>query len=118
MPRFVVLEHATEGGRHWDFMLQAGSALATWTVAGSPDGAGPISARVLPDHRIEYLDYEGPISGGRGSVTRWDAGEYRLDSRSAAELTVTLAGRKLVGRVTLRRTSDAADQWQFSFTPE
>ena len=29
-----------------------------------------IECRLLADHRLAYLDYEGPISGGRGSVAR------------------------------------------------
>jgi len=27
-----------------------------------------------------YLDYEGPVGGGRGTVTRWDGGEYESDT--------------------------------------
>lgn len=34
------------------------------------------------EHRRLYLDYEGPISGDRGSVRRVDAGTY--ERRSAA----------------------------------
>jgi len=29
-----------------------------------------------PDHRAMYLDYEGPISGNRGTVRRVDAGSW------------------------------------------
>jgi len=74
MPRYVILEHDAADGRHWDFMLAGGEALATWALAERPDAAGPVAARSLADHRVAYLDYEGPISGGRGSVTRWDQG--------------------------------------------
>ncbi len=31
----------------------------------------------LKDHRLEYLDYEGHISGNRGQVYRIDRGRYR-----------------------------------------
>ena len=34
------------------------------------------SATRLPDHRKHYLDYEGEISGNRGTVARIDAGTY------------------------------------------
>ena len=70
MPRFVVLEHVRPEDRHWDLMLESGDALATWALKHSPDSAQPIAAEQLPDHRLAYLDYEGPISGGRGAVTR------------------------------------------------
>jgi len=115
MPRFVVLEHAQPRGRHWDLMLQVGSALATWALDRPPDAAGPVAAELLPDHRTSYLDYEGPISAGRGSVSQWDAGEYLLHSRSETELTATLAGKKLVGRISLTRLGDDPARWRFSF---
>ena len=117
MPRYVVLEHAGHGARHWDLMLETGPALATWALERPPDAGSPVSAKALPDHRIGYLDYEGPISGGRGSVTRWDAGQFRLESRSGTELTASLAGGKLVGRITLTRSPDAG-RWWFVFAPE
>jgi hypothetical protein len=35
----------------------------------------------LPDHRAFYLDYEGPVSGGRGEVLRVWAGYYEVIHR-------------------------------------
>ena len=53
-----------------------------------------IPAEPLPDHRIEYLDYEGPVSGNRGTVTQFDVGTFTLVSESDG-LRVELSGRKL-----------------------
>ena len=117
MPRFVVLEHDSPRDRHWDFMLETGDVLATWALSEPPDAAPHIAAEALADHRTEYLDYEGPVSGDRGSVTRWDAGTYQLDRRSETELAATLSGRRLNGRVTLVRSHDDPERWQFSFVP-
>jgi hypothetical protein len=118
MPRYVVLEHVGHGTRHWDLMLETGAALATWALERPPDSGSAVSAGALPDHRIAYLDYEGPISGDRGSVTHWDAGEYQLLTRDENELTASLSGGKLVGRMTLVRSADASERWTFNFTPE
>ena len=41
-------------------------------------GAGPIGLRVMADHRLIYLDHEGPVSGDRGRVDRISRGRYRL----------------------------------------
>ena len=106
---------------HWDFMLDAGSASRTWALADEPRAEQAIVAEQLADHRREYLDYEGPISGGRGSVTRWDEGEYTiLAERGNEELTVALAGRRCIGLVTMRRLSSSEPsgsnrRWEFSF---
>jgi len=117
MPRFVVLEHVAPQGCHWDFMLEAKDALATWSLAEPPDAGSEIAAEALPDHRLAYLDHEGPISKSRGSATRWDRGTYEVRRYDRDEVAVVLAGENLIGEVVLRRSSDDPALWAFSFTP-
>jgi hypothetical protein len=117
VPRFVVLEHQTPLGRHWDFMLETASALATWSLAEPPDSTPTIAARALPDHRLAYLEYEGPISDNRGAVTRWDRGTYELRRYDRDEVAAVVAGEKLIGEVTLRCSADDPAAWTFSFAP-
>jgi len=118
MPRFVVLRHDIPGGVHWDFMLEKGMSLATWSLPEPPDSAHPITAEALPDHRLAYLDYEGPVSGGRGSVTRWDRGTYQVESETEAGLTAMLSGERLRGRVCLKSCPEQRGKWDFSFTAQ
>ena len=65
-------------GEHWDVMLETDTILMTWSVSPQlPIGSSFVyPAMRLPDHRKRYLDYEGKISGSRGTVTRIDAGTY------------------------------------------
>jgi hypothetical protein len=63
----------------------------------------------LPDHRLAYLDYEGPISGGRGSVRQRERGSYDWLWDSSDGLAVRLAGERLRGVVRLTRLS--GDEW-------
>lgn len=113
MGRFVVLEHDSPRGRHWDLMLENGQVLATWALAEPPDAGHAIAAQPLPDHRPAYLDYEGPISGNRGHVTRWDRGEYEIlaGGFGQEELHATFHGEKLRGAFSVRfgrfETADA-----------
>ena len=118
MPRFVVLEHDAPKGTHWDFMLETGTVLATWSLPQPPDAASPQTVEALPDHRPAFLEYEGPISGGRGSVSRWDRGTYRIERQSETELVVALSGDKLTGRAVLERSLEASGQWRFSFAAD
>lgn len=113
MSRFVILEHDSPRGRHWDFLLETGVALTAWALTQSPDAPGAIDADSLADHRIEYLDYEGPVSGDRGTVRRWDAGIYRLERQTERELVLALEGRRLCGTATLSRPTDDPRRWQF-----
>jgi len=117
VPRFVVLKHTAPRGTHWDFMLEAQETLTTWALAQPPDAAPQVAAETLPDHRKAYLDYEGPISHQRGSVTRWDRGTYQLRRHGPDEIAVVLAGESLIGEVTLRRSADDPAQWMLSYVP-
>ena len=72
--RFAILTH-DHPFPHWDLLLEAGETCRTWRLLANPDSEGPIPAEILPDHRVFYLDYEGPVSGNRGTVLQWDSGE-------------------------------------------
>jgi hypothetical protein len=127
MPRYVVLEHETPAGyarpRHWDLMLETGGALRTWALDEPPErvrsgqGEHSVQGELLRDHRLAYLDYEGPVSGGRGTVRRWDAGECEWLAESDGEIQFALVGDR-VGSVSVRAQRCADDQrWLFTFAP-
>lgn len=122
MPRFVILEHspglAGPRVRHWDFMLEAGDSLRTWALAAEPAIGATVEATALPDHRPAYLEYEGPVSGDRGTVARFDRGEYQVESESPASLCVTIAGSRLRGKARLQQESADAQRWRCEFTAD
>lgn len=111
--RFVILEHRLERGVHWDFMLEWGEILRTWSLQQPPDSGGEIVAKGLPDHRKQFLDYEGPVSKGRGSVNRWGSGTFRLLEESCRTVQVELLGQRIAGTATLSCHSDDAAAWSF-----
>jgi hypothetical protein len=103
--RYVVLHHTGVDDPHYDLMFEteSGSALKTFRLARWPV-EGTIAATPLPDHRREYLDYEGAISGGRGNVRRVatggcivlpiDIGGWRLemaDRESSTTVSIDLS---------------------------
>lgn len=113
MPRFALLEHRgapdDAAGRHFDLLLEAGSACRTWRLVDVPQpGGGPVAALELPPHRLAWLDHvAGEVSGGRGFAARVDAGTYELVSGDTAELAaatscvVAVAGATVRGRLRL-----------------
>jgi DNA polymerase Ligase (LigD) len=113
MPRYVILDH-DHPVPHFDFMLEAGDVLRTWRLLAEPAPGRPIAAEALANHRTAYLDYEGPVSGGRGRVMRWDAGSFEWQSETDAELRVRLAGGRCAGRVRLWRERGG---WLWELTP-
>jgi hypothetical protein len=90
MPRYVVLEHGWNG-IHYDLMLEQGSVLKTWRLE-KPLTAGEQHVTQLPDHRLEYLTYEGPVSSDRGTVKRIAEGHYTLLQATDNSLKASLSG--------------------------
>jgi hypothetical protein len=101
-------------GSHYDFMLEVNSSLKAWAIEKLPTAKGPITAIELPDHRIEYLEYEGPVSDNRGTVRRVDGGLYELVAESESRLKITIDGQLLNGLIVLNRCDD---DWQLSYQP-
>ncbi|WP_010584109.1 DNA polymerase ligase N-terminal domain-containing protein [Schlesneria paludicola] len=107
MLRFAILSHDYPS-LHWDFLLENGDKCRTWRLLNAPDAtSGEMSAEEIADHRLFYLDYEGPVSGQRGSVTRWDAGTFEWLRNEADHCLVLLDGHRWHGRVHLRREQGA-----------
>mgnify|MGYP001170074390 CR=1 FL=1 len=99
--RFVLLRHTLpEGGNrqsHWDLMFDSGDFLLTFALPSLPETNSPtvvaglsnaspplqsLAVTRLPDHRLLYLEYEGPIApavdtgdAARGSVRQVAAGQ-------------------------------------------
>lgn len=116
MPRFVILEH-DHPFLHWDLLFERGEGLKTWRLHDPPEESGTekgetIAAEALPDHRPVYLDYEGPVSGNRGTVKRWTAGEYTLRRETDDCWEADVQSPKLRGRIRLQR-EQTTGRWQF-----
>jgi hypothetical protein len=115
MPRFVILLHELPPDHarpsHWDLMLEDGPLLRTWALDEPPRLDQSSVGVALPDHRLAYLDYEGPVSGGRGQVTCWDRGEFVWRLRDASEVMVELRGERLQAQVRLAH-DPAVQRWR------
>ena len=88
MPRFVLLRHDCppdyERPSHWDLMLESDGVLRTWRLAALPQTPpDSMEAEELADHRLAYLEYEGPVGGERGTVSRVDAGTFETLAEGA-----------------------------------
>jgi hypothetical protein len=102
MPRFVVLAHDWPCA-HWDFLIEAGPVLRAWRLFELPRAGARVRAEPNADHRLLYLDYEGPVSGNRGTVTRYDAGTCEWLEDGPERVRVELRGARLAGTADLLR---------------
>lgn len=110
---FVVQEHKART-KHWDFRLQVGNKMMSFTVPKGPS-LNPKVARLAIEtypHEMDYNKFEGVIAPelyGAGKVMTWDAGKYcsDVDMKEALKrgiIPFTLRGEKLKGKWVLVRT--------------
>ena len=134
-PRFALVRHDCpddyRDGPHWDLMLERGGVdaehrLATWSLLELPDPwAGPgdatshaaaVTAIQLTDHRAAYLEYEGPVSGDRGSVRRVAGGVLEWIEETETRVVVRLGGPPpFEGEVELELL--VGDRWGLRISP-
>jgi len=102
MLRFAILIHDWPV-RHWDLLCEpgAGEALRAWRLDAEPLPGAEGRAEPLPAHRPVYLEYEGPVSGGRGTVTGWDRGACRWICDEPLRVVVELVGSRQAAAVEL-----------------
>lgn len=102
---FVIQEHNTPHGIHWDLMLEHGEQLWTWRIGIHPSQihSQPIAAERIADHPLKFLTYEGPVQNGTASVSIVDNGTLHFRQITPQIIDVQLGGHFLNGFVTLRK---------------
>lgn len=138
MGRTVLLHHQLpDGSSHFDWLMERPDSdrLISFrvgeridTLVGGSAAGGEVrrfAAEAMPDHRREYLEYEGPISGGRGMVSRVAAGSADWVMRSADAIAVILdfgsGRRRAEGRRSGVGPADSPEtgavRWEFTLVP-
>lgn len=112
--RFVIHEHKTADGVHWDLMLECDEVLSTFRLEQAPAQVllEPVRAEKIFGHPLRFLTYEGPVQQGTGRVHLVEGGTYRTIEASEDRLVLDLSGAILKGPFTLIRTGQT--EWRLS----
>ena len=113
--QFVILEHTTTNGVHWDLMLEMEDMLWTWRLNVPPVEINnePIPADPIHHHPKRFLSYEGAVQNNTGKVVIADKGLFSVSKKSDNTLTLELQGRILRGHFTLSKTENSL--WELKF---
>jgi bifunctional non-homologous end joining protein LigD len=107
---------------HFDFRLEIGGVLKSWSVRKGPSMDPAVKRLAVPteDHPVEYAKFEGDIPEGNygaGQHRIWDAGTYELLDADNAEkqfqkgrMKFELKGEKLKGAFSLFKLGKE-DRW-------
>ena len=118
MSRYVLLRHDTPADQarpvHWDLMLERDGVLWTWALGEQPQSKHRLLGERLADHRIAYLEYEGPISGDRGEVRRITSGEFEFQHVAQDRIELRIHSGELPGQVELVRQAES-QRWNVTF---
>jgi hypothetical protein len=112
--RFVVQEHTTPEGVHWDLMLEKGEVLMTFRLEQPPEAVstGAVRATKIFDHPLRFLTYEGPVQKGTGKVRIVERGTCDISVEREDVIALGLQGIILQGDFTL--TPMGGTFWQLS----
>ncbi len=112
--RFVVQEHTTADGVHWDLMLEINNALKTYRLDKPPGKITnePANAEQIFDHPLKFLTYEGLVNQGKGNVRLIESGTYTVNIRNPKRIVLEFNGSVLIGDFIL--TEIDGSMWELS----
>ena len=100
VPRFAILAH-DHPFPHWDLFLENGPLLRSWRILKPLEHGRTVRAEAIGNHRLIYLDYEGTVSGDRGSVSRIDGGTFEWIEDQPRQVVIRIFGTIFVGQLIL-----------------
>ncbi len=117
-PTVLLLHELAGGSSHVDWLIAQDSRgsrpLVSFRAGARIDAlepGGSIEAERLADHRPVYLEYEGPISGGRGSVRRLERGRVTALEERPAEWRLEVHWETRGPQRLRLRTARGAERW-------
>ena len=108
--RWVLLEHDWNGV-HYDLLIETEEACITFAFEHDPFAHPGGTCERKAAHRKHYLEYEGPVSGGRGTVRRVRSG---MLGRMQEVRDMLVAGLQSPDLMVLHFERRNGEEWAFT----
>lgn len=117
-PVYVIQEHTTKRGTHYDLRLEMNKALESWAIPKNPklSSKKKLLAIFTTPHAIEYSLFYGRIpegNPGAGTVKIFDRGIYELLEKGKGKVVFRLKGKTLKGDYCLINFKRDGKNWLF-----
>ena len=120
--RFSIAKHEMPANSsrhsHFDLFLESEGTLMTWELTSLLTSQNNQVVRRLANHRLVYLDFQGPLSDDRGTVKLVDTGSLEWVTLESERLIGRINGQTTDGKLTLTSEgSSINDVWNLTFEP-
>jgi hypothetical protein len=120
--RFSIAKHEMPANSsrhsHFDLFLESQGTLLTWELSSLPTTPKKQLVRRLANHRLVYLDFQGPLSDDRGTVKLVDSGSLKWMTLESERLIAHIKGQTADGILTLTSGASSTDDvWNLTFEP-
>ena len=120
--RFSIAKHEMPANSsrhsHFDLFLESEGTLMTWELTSLLTTQNNQVVRRLANHRLVYLDFQGPLSDDRGTVKLVDTGSLEWVTLESERLISRINGQTTDGILTLTSEgSSINDVWNLTFEP-
>jgi DNA ligase D-like protein (predicted 3'-phosphoesterase) len=118
MPKYTIQEHNARN-LHWDLRLEMDGVLKSWALPKLPPKRKNLKRLAIhvPDHSLNYANFEGTIEEGygKGTVKIWDKGTYKLIEQDKEKIEFELKGKRLKGKYVLVNAKMGGDKKNWLF---
>ena len=120
--RFSIAKHEMPANSsrhsHFDLFLESEGTLMTWELTSLLTTQNNQVVRRLANHRLVYLDFQGPLSDDRGTVKLVDTGSLEWVTLESERLISRINGQTTDGILTLTSEDSSTDDvWNLTFEP-
>ncbi len=115
--KFIILYHFGIDETHYDLMLEAEGSLDSWRIPEKNFkqllNGETIEVISIKPHNKKYLNFEGELTDGKGSVKIYDKGTTSYKRNENIQFDVLIFGSEISGKLIFKKLENNAFNLNF-----